>query len=238
MKALIKRFVMLTGMMVLLSGCLYPDEQLSKNQVPYESQLQSVQQAVDAFQKDNNGLLPIKTRENDTPLYRKYPVDFNKLLPRYMQDPPGSAYENGGIYQFVLTDVENDPTVKVIDLVSIDKIRDLKLRLMVYRDKHGYPPFKEQIGPNVYALDYEQLGYKETPYVESPYSENRLEMIADGQGEIYIDYAPDLYQALKDYEHQLKNGDDIRQLLVENTPIVPAYSVPYTVEDGEPVFMK
>ncbi|OEH93463.1 hypothetical protein [Bacillus solimangrovi] len=238
MKVLNKYLLMIAVLLLFLTGCMYPQERLSKNQVPYESQLQAVQLAVDAFQQDNNGLLPIRTRESDTPVYLKYPIDFNRLTPKYIQDAPGSAYESGGIYQFVLTDVENDPTVKVIDLVSIDNIRDLKLRLMIYRDKEKYPPFKEEIGSGVYSLDFAKLGYDTAPFVRSPYSGNHLPLVTDGTGEIYIDYASDLYEALNNYEHDYKYGDDIRQLLVENYPVLPAYSLPYTVENGEPVFLK
>src|SRR5699024_12802228 len=50
---------------------------------------------------------------------------------------------------------------------------------------------------------------------------------------IYVDYRIDLNNALEDYEHHYEEGDDIRYLLAENTPFVPAYSLPYTIQDGE-----
>ena len=62
----------------MLSGCLYPQEKLAENQIPYEDQIQSVQTAVDKFQKDNGGILPIKTRDQSTPIYEKYPIDYKK----------------------------------------------------------------------------------------------------------------------------------------------------------------
>lgn len=35
----------------------------------------------------------------------------------------------------------------------------------------------------------------------------------------------------------MKPGEDIRQLLIDKYPVVPAYSVPYTVdENGEPTY--
>jgi PBP1b-binding outer membrane lipoprotein LpoB len=61
---------------VLLSGCLYPKEELTQNQIPYKDQIKAVQTAVDDFQKNNGGILPIKTREAKTPIYQKYPIDF------------------------------------------------------------------------------------------------------------------------------------------------------------------
>src|SRR3954452_6975405 len=90
----------------LLTGCMYPQEELAKNQVPYQDQIQTVQTAVDAFRKDNGGILPIKTKEAETPIYQKYPIEFKKITPKYIADTPGNAYENGGVFQYVLVDVE------------------------------------------------------------------------------------------------------------------------------------
>lgn len=211
---------------------------MKKNQVPYPAQIESVQSAVDQFQKDNNGILPIKTREADTPIYRKYPIDFNRLIPRYLQDAPGTAFESGGVYQYVLVDVENQPKVKLIDLRVVDVIRELNLRINFYRQENKFPPFKGTLATNRFTIDYDKLGYEEPPYVVSPYSGNNLPLMIDGEGTIFIDYSIDLYKLLQETPHQYKFGDDIRELLVNNSVFVPAYSVPYTVENNEPVFLK
>ena len=71
----------------------------------------------------------------------------------------------------------------------------------------------------------------------SPYSQKKLPIIMNENGELFIDYRIDLYEALQEYDHSYENGDDIRFILAENTPFLPAYSLPYTIEDGEPVFM-
>ncbi|OLN23248.1 hypothetical protein BTO30_04575 [Domibacillus antri] len=219
---------------LFLSGCLYPDENLSQNQVPYEDQLQAVQSAVDQFQSEQGGILPIKTKEGNPPIYEKYPVDFRKISPQYMAEPPGNAFESGGIYQYVLVDVETDPTVKLIDLRIAEHIQSINIRLIA----HEYPPFKDTVADNVYSLDFTELGYKEEPYVTSPYSQKQLPLVMSGDGTIYIDYAADLYAALQETENKPAPGEDIRYLLVESSPFVPAYSLPYTVdEQGEPIFM-
>ena len=31
----------------------------------------------------------------NTPIYQKYPIDFQKISPRYIQEAPGNAYESG-----------------------------------------------------------------------------------------------------------------------------------------------
>ncbi|MCV9888338.1 hypothetical protein [Metabacillus halosaccharovorans] len=222
----------------LLTGCLYPEEKLQKNTIPYNDQIQAVQTSIDQYQQDTSGLLPIKTRDMSTPIYQKYPIDFSALTPKYMAEPPGTAYETGGIFQYVLVDVEEDPTVKLIDLRMAEEIHELNVKLNVYRQANGYPPFKDVITDEIYSLDYEKLGYKEDPMVESPYSGEFLPLVIDKNAQIYVDYRIDLNNALKDHEHNFKQGDDIREILVMKYQFVPAYSLPYTIDEkGEPVFL-
>ena len=77
-------FLALTA--ILLAGCMYPEKELTKNQVPYQDQIQAVQTAVDSFREDNGGILPIKTKEAETPIYQKYPIEFKKITPKYMAE--------------------------------------------------------------------------------------------------------------------------------------------------------
>lgn len=221
---------------VVLSGCMYPNEKFTQNQIPYENQIQSVQTAVDAFKKDNGGILPIKTREANTPIYQKYPIEFKKLTPKYLAEPPGNAFESGGVFQYVLVDVETNPTVKLFDLRMADTIRDIQLRIK----SNGYPPYKKQIAENVYTIDFKQLGYKQDPYAVSPYSNQNLPFVVTGSAEVYVDYRADLYQKLKKTGETLKSGEDIRNLLVKDSMFVPAYSLPYTIDSktNEPVFLQ
>ncbi|QNF30682.1 hypothetical protein [Metabacillus elymi] len=223
----------------LLSGCLYPEEKLQKNTIPYEDQIAAVQNSVDRFQEESGGLLPIKTRDMTTPIYQKYPIDFSALSPKYMAEPPGTAYESGGIYLYTLVDVEENPTVKLIDLRIAETIHELTVRLDVYRQSNGYPPFKDLITNDIYTLDYEKLGYDEDPFVESPFSGENLPLVIDKNAKVYVDYRIDLFKALQEKEHSYKPGDDIRDLLVKDTYFVPAYSLPYRInEKGEPVFVE
>lgn len=226
-------------LIVLLSGCLYPQNELSKNETPNEAQLGMVQSAVEEYQDKTQGLVPIKTKENDTPIFQKYLVDFNLLKKeQIMAELPGNAYENGGIYQYTIITPEEDPRVKLIDLRITKSIREVMVKLQTYRNKHLYPPFGEEIADGIFQIDYEKLGYESPPYVVSPFTQENLPIIMDTDGELYVDYRMDLHNALEKYDNNYKEGDDIRYLLAENTPFVPAYSLPYTVKDGEPVFSK
>jgi hypothetical protein len=219
----------------VLSGCMYPKEKRAENQIPYDDQVQSVQRAVDRFQEENGGILPIKTKDASTPIYQKYPIDFQKIVPKYMAEPPGNSFENGGIFQYVLVDVETNPTVKIFDLRIAETIREINLRIKAT----GYPPYKEKIAENVYSIDYKKLGYKEEPVAISPYSNQNLPFVITGNAEVFVDYRSDLYKALKTTKHSYKPGDDIRGLLVKDSLFVPAYSMPYTIDPktNEPIFL-
>lgn len=219
---------------LLLSGCMYPTEKLAKNQIPYTDQIKTVQQAVNSFKEDNGGILPIKTRDAGTPIYQKYPIEFKKIAPKYLAEPPGNAFESGGIFQYVLVDVETNPTVKLLDLRLADTIRDIKIRIK----SNGYPPYKEKLTDNVYTIDFNELGYKQEPFAVSPFSNQNLPFVVTTDGDVYVDYRQDIFQKLKKTDKKIIPGEDIRNILVEDSMFVPAYSLPYTVdpETNEPVF--
>lgn len=230
----IKIFLLGVLITAVLTGCAYPEDKLAQNKTPYQDQVESVQAAVDQFQKDNGGILPIKTKENDTPIYQKYIIDFKKITPQYMAEPPGNAYESGGIFQYVLIDVETDPTVKIFDLRIAESIRDIKLRISMEK----YPPYKEQIFGGVFSLDYNELGFKEEPVAISPYTNQELPFIITGNAEVYVDYRNDLAQAIQKTDVKLEAGEDLRLLLHKDSMFVPAYSLPYTLDEEtkEPIF--
>lgn len=224
-------------MFVLLAGCMYPENERKENQIPFDDQINTVQNAVEQFRKDEGGILPIKNQDATVPLYQKYPIDF-KRLSKYMAEPPGNAYESGGVFQYVIVDAETNPTVKIFDLRIAEAIQLYKLRMSMYLDNNEYLPFKEQLHTNVFTLDNKKLGYDEEPVVKSPYSGTDLHIVIDSSRDIFIDYTPDLIQALEKDKSTIKNGDDIRNLLTKDSHFVPAFSLPYTVdENNKPVFM-
>lgn len=227
-----KRLIVLAAAFsVILSGCMFPSQERAGNEIAYEEQIESVQSAVDQYQESTGGLLPIKTVDNDTPIYRKYQIDFSMLKPRYMAELPGNAFENGGVFQYTLLNVEEDPTVYVFDLRVAETIRTIQIRVQANRGI----PFKEQVGDNMYSIDYAKLGFDEDPTAVSPYTGNELPFVAGGDGTIYLDYVTDLYQLTQERDlSSYENEEDLRSILLEDSRVVPAYSVPYFVgEDGE-----
>lgn len=227
--------ILFLSLAVLLSGCGASGDANESGTIPYEDQIDLMQGAVNAFQEESGGLLPIKTREFETDIYIKYPIDFSKIVPIHTEAIPGNAYEKGGIFQYVLVDVETNPTVKLVDLRIAERIRELNVRKNA---NSGSIPFNEEIGDGVYKIDYEKLGYKQPVTVKSPYSETHLPLVVGGNGKFYIDYSIELNRILVEEKPQVEQGEDIRYLLSEKHPVLPAYSLPYTVnEKNEPIFM-
>ncbi|WLV23449.1 hypothetical protein QR721_07210 [Aciduricibacillus chroicocephali] len=222
---------------LLLTGCLYPDKELAKNKIPPKVQLENVQNAVNAYREETKGLLPIKTKPADTPIYEQHLIDFQPLKERGLIDQiPGSAFENGGFYQYAILDPDENPTVKVIDLRMAEKLRTVQARLQTYRQIHTYPPFGKPISGTLYELDYKKLKLKQMPTVESPYSHKKLPIIMDIDGNLYVDYRIDFYELIKEKPEKSKDATDLRELLTAHSPVLPAYSVRAIDVDGEPEY--
>ena len=229
---------MIVGLLVvfMLSGCMYPQEKRAENQVSNNEQLAVVQQAVDQYREDT-GVLPIQTKEEDTPIYQKYVVDFRELIPRYLQEPPSNSFENGGAYQYVIIDPETTAHIKVIDLRMMNEIQQAQMEINRYIQKNGYSPVKEPIGKGLFRIDQERLNGNSELKVPSPYHHDTyLPLIMNANGQVLVDYSIDLNIALEEFDHSFKEGEDIRSILTDHYPIAPAFSVPYTIdESGEPV---
>ncbi|SDI98026.1 hypothetical protein [Salimicrobium halophilum] len=224
---------------LFLSGCMYPQSEKAANNLPNEAQLAQVQSAVNQFKEQQNGLLPIKTKPNETPIFQKYQIDFTRLKETgLLTTIPGTAFENGGYFQYIIIKPETEAEVKVIDLRLTERVRDLETKLHFYEQGNTYTPYDEQIVPGVYTLDYEKLNLDAPPTVKSPYTGELLPLYVNGSGDVIIDYRKDLNTFLKETDHSYQPGDDIRYLLTDETSLAPAYSPPYTIENGEPVFMK
>ena len=231
MKKFTKWLVALSCVIVLLAGCGSPTNFDQSSMRPDIDMLAGVQRAVLEYHQDT-GVLPIKTRDDDTDIFIKYLMDFEKLVPKYICSPPANAYEKSGIFQYIIWDAEQNPTVKLVDLRTPERMREIKIRFSATK----YPQFKDKVQEHVYTINFENIGYKEAVTVNSPYSNNQLPFIVTAEGEIYVDYSMDLYTYMKENKITAQPGEDIIEILVDNFPVVPAYSLPYTVdENNEPV---
>ena len=224
-------------LLTLLSACLYPDELRNQNMPTNDEQLEQMQRAVETFQEQQNGLLPILTRDHDTDVFIRYPIDFNRLKEMNMiGETPKNAYEQGGYYTYVIIHPEDDPLVKVVDVRLTQALQQINYEINLYQQKNFYPPFKDVLFQNYFTIDESKLNSKEKLTVTSPYTQNDLEVFLDQNGDALVDYRPDVYQLMQ--EHDIENYDgDLRYLLTEHYPFVPVYSPPMYFEDGHIIFI-
>ncbi|MCT4781800.1 MULTISPECIES: hypothetical protein [Exiguobacterium] len=222
--------------MTVLSGCMFPQSSRVDN-VPYEEQIRSVQTAVESF-KETTGVLPIKTKSAETPLMERYPIEFGRLVPGYMADPPANSFEGGGLFLYVLVDVETEPAVKLIDLRVTERLQQLQTNINAFRAKEGKFPFDGSIGKNQFTLNYDLIFVAEAPTIPSPYTDNELPVYVDGSGQLFVDYREDIATKLENTDVTPEVGEDIRYLLYNDSPFAPAYSQGYTInEQGEVEFL-
>lgn len=220
---------------LILSGCLYPEDRLTGGMQALPRHVEEVQQAIDRYQEQQS-VLPIKTVEADTPIFQKYVIDFQRLIPAYIGDAPPSSFEKGGHLMYVLINVEEDPTVKVFDLRVTEKLRDIQREINTYTVENERYPRGIEIAPGVFELD-EDLLQNAHVQIPSPYHpETSLPLVMGSDGTVYVDYRTDLMRLMEDMEIAPPSDVDLRYLLTEDSLFVPAHSLPYRYEDGDAVF--
>lgn len=219
--------------MLFLTGCMYPQADKKELETADELNLTLVQNAVDAFRKDTGGLLPIKTRDQNTDQYIKYPIDFEKLVnEQFLDKMPTNSFEKGGIFQYVIWNAETkNPVVKVVDLQQAEAVREVS----ILKGVNGFVPIAENIHGNVYQIAYEEMGLAAAPSVSSPYSSTNLPLVIKGTGEICVDYSIELQRIINEEQPKVKKGEDIRYLLEDKYPILPAYSTAYVLNENNEV---
>lgn len=225
--------VLLSLLAIITSGCMYPNERKMENQLPIFQQVSSVQQAIEQYQADT-GVLPILTKEANTPIYEKYVIDFTKLMPKYIPYIPGGAFEQGGIYIFVLTNVEVKPTVRLLDLKMVEQLGEIQSRVSYYFEKKKSLPVAGVVKPGYFQISLKDIGVsKDKATIESPVTGKQLPVIMTSSGEVGIDYLADLETIMKGNSIAYDPNKDIRDVIPENSIYVPVKSFPYEMENGK-----
>lgn len=236
-RSLVGLFVVLIGVS-LLSGCMYPGGSRQEQGVSYRESVERIQSALDAFQRDK-GILPIITAGEEVPRYEKYRIDLDKLNKQgYIDEIPATAFEQGGSAYFLVIDEETDPTVKVMDLVTVQKVNDVQRLVDQYaRSNPGQWPTaqEEELHPGLHEVDLKKIRGEEHALL-SVYSREPLPYLIDESGRVYVDYAWDIMQAIdKSGTAVSEDQGDLRVLLTEHSYFVPVKSLPYVWKDGMPV---
>lgn len=229
-------FVML--LVSLTSGCMYKNQIVQESPIQVKESMVLVQQAINDFH-DKTGVLPIKTKPMDTPIFEKYVIDFNQLMRGgYLGNIPTTAYEKGGTFVYVFVDVETKPTVKLFDLVAVQDIGEIQQLVNVYKQARGELPIDIDLDNGYYSIDY-QLLKTDAKQIKSRYSSQFLGLMMDEDGTVSIDYAPEIMKQMQTLTANGKkdamNTKDLRTLLVDHSFFVPVLSVPYELKNNEPI---
>ncbi len=217
-----------------LSGCMYPKDRMKQNAAPKEA-IRNVQGAIDQYY-DELQLLPIKNSSQSVPVYEKFLVDFDKLLSRgYISTMPAASFEGGGNYYFLILDEDSDPRVKLMDIVTAQRITDIQGWVNAYMQDHTAVPKASAVYPGFYEIDYKAMKRKE-PTLVSVFSGIPQRAILDEDGTVFTDYGVDIMQLLeRDKGKTYEENIDLRTLLVESSDYVPVKAPAYKLLDGEPV---
>jgi hypothetical protein len=231
----LKKYLSLIIIPLLLSGCVYGNEIKRQNAPAAGEYISIVQSAVDQYIK-RNGVPPIQNKEENTPIYEKYLVDFTKLRNYNMiSTVPANSFENGGTAIYVLVNIEIKPQVKLMDLPSYQQMVELQRKVDAFIKKNKTIPKGEAVAEHFYRLAADMLSLKKTP-IQSPYSRLPLEIVIHDSGRIAIDYTPEIMKAIN--KSGVKQSDDpkidLRAVLVEQAYFVPAWSYPYHWKDNQP----
>lgn len=229
--------VLLALSTTLLSGCLYRGDRQQGGPVSYIESVDRIQRALDRFQEDK-GILPIVTAGGETPRYEKYRIDLDQLKREgYLEEIPSAAFEQGGSVYFLVIDEETNPTVKVMDLSTVQKVNDVQRKVSSYQSSHGGALPHEgdvEIYPGLYAVNLALL-QAESLALPSVYSGEMLPYLMDAQGRVYVDYAFDIMQAIDQSGKTPESDEDLRTWLTDRSAFVPAKSLPYRWNGSEPV---
>ena len=229
-----RRAALAVLLLLLASGCMYPGSDSTGSTVNGQY-IQVVEQAITAYQQ-RTGYYPIHNSTVETPEYEKYRIDFKKLLEyKLISQAPTDSFEAGGYFYYVITNIESNPRVRLMDLRISQHTADMQRVIDQYRDSNGEFPFGDSIHPQFYAIDFELLNRK-PEQVKSVFSGSFLSFILHESGKVAIDYGLDLMQAIsRSSTVEFAADYDLRELLIDQSPFIPVSSYPYYWQDGEPI---
>jgi len=214
-------------------GCLYPRDRTPDGGMEPREAAQAVQEAVDRH-FETLGTLPIHNADANVPKYEKFRIDFAGLKSAgFLPAPPPASFEGGGPYLFLIVDEERDPKVRLLDLRVWDRIDAVQRRIREFAGRGKPLPAGEEIYPGLWEIDFARLGMRD-PGVSSVFSGHILPLMVDADGRVYADYAIDVAEAVRTSGTVPGPEADLRDLLVERSPLVPVKSPVYRWKDGLP----
>ena len=123
--------------------------------------------------------MPIITAGPEVPRYEKYRVDLDQLKNRgYIDQIPDTAFEKGGSGYFLIINEETEPTVKVMDLTTAQKVNDVQRAVNLYKMAHDNALPAEALYPGYTAVDLSKTDAKSVRLM-SVYSGQEMTFMMD-----------------------------------------------------------
>jgi len=220
---------------LLLSGCLYPQTDSSSTSTVSKESMRNVQAAIEQYMNEK-GILPIHNSDSTVDRYEKFRVNFDVLKKeRYIDMLPSSSFEGGGNFYFLVLNEDTEPIVKAQSIYLIQKIIDLQRQVDAFKAENGKLPIVDQVYEGFHTIDYKAMSIK-APQLHSIYSGGITELLIGESGKVYINYASDIYQMMKQHpDYELAEQHDLRELLVMYSDYVPVHSPKYKLVNDEPI---
>lgn len=213
---------------------MYPNELKKQSEVSYRESIDRIQRAVNAYQEEKQ-ILPILNASQDTPRYEKFRINLNLLQKSgFIDEIPVTAFENGGSAYFLILNEETDPTVKVMDLLTVQQVNDVQRLVSKYYNSKSVLPSDGEIYPGLFKVDLAAISGQKYA-LNSPFSNTEIPFIMDSEGNVYVDYAMDIMMAIDKSEREPVDGEDIRSFLEDHSYFVPVKSLSYAWINNEPV---
>ncbi|GIQ71035.1 hypothetical protein DUZ99_10750 [Xylanibacillus composti] len=241
--------------LALLSGCMYPgDTSTADQRIAAKEDVVLVQAAVNEYMQET-GVLPIQNSDMSVPKYEKFKIDFGKLTNGpFLSRIPNSAFESGGRHLYLIVEEGEELLVRLMDVHVFQQVTDLEAEVRRYKQaNNGEVPLQLEVSPGWYSIDYDALRVDRLQ-VTSMFTGALLPILINTDGELAVDYAPDIMELIRKqaddsadgadasdgqlsaaFETRLAEMEDLRSLLVEEHLYVPVKSRAYIWADGQPI---
>jgi hypothetical protein len=225
------KLILSISFVVALTACMYPEDEKVETTVDITSLVRKVQEAVDSYRIDRNQQ-PIIVDEQlaATEIYKT--LDLRELYPRYLQEYPENSFEMGGTSQYVLTQIDNQYKVKIIDLSFKEQLNETQAAYDRYMRNRTKAPLGEKRGDDLYLLDPEPLNLKKTT-IKSMFSNRQLNFLVSSSGVVTVDYLSDITDYLDLNPNDRVPNRDLRDVLAKHSFYAPLASNVYRLENKQ-----
>jgi hypothetical protein len=213
-----KQFFLFIGIVVMLTGCMYPSEE--------RQQLANVDTHLARVQAQSEQLL-----QQTKTLPYTYTQDERKFTSHYLvnvkqlPEIPPTAYEKGGNFYYVFVGAEgNNPFVRLFDLRLNDEVERVQQAVQWYFSKYKRFPTTGKAVDGYYNINLAAVKMEKIKIPSPYYGDSQLPILLDEKGMVYLDYRGDALRMIQEAALKPPAGEDLRVFLAKNSRFVPAFS--------------